>query len=200
MIRGAEVTKSGWWFGGKSGALRGHVGRANRATRRPAHDCSPEIEEGCVMGLSKLVAVNRRRRRAGLLAVLAASVAAGAIGCGGSGLPCLPVYRVTGKVLLADGKPLPGGFISFVPKNGLPLTPSASIGPDGTFSVVTGGSGEGAPAGEYKVRVESPEFQRADPRSRKRALIPPKYTDEDSSGLIITVRAESNRLDPILLK
>src|SRR5262249_44375894 len=97
-------------------------------------------------------------------------------------------------------KPLPGGFISFVPKGELPVTPGAVIGPDGTFSLVTGGSGEGAPAGEYKIRVEAPEFQRFDPRSRKKPLLPAKYTDEDSSGLAIRVLAESNRLEPILLK
>ena len=34
----------------------------------------------------------------------------------------------------------------------------------------------------------------------KKPLIPPKYTDEDSSNLVVTVRAEPNRLDPIRLK
>jgi hypothetical protein len=112
----------------------------------------------------------------------------------------LPVYEVKGKVVFADGKPLSGGFISFVPKGDLPITPSAVIGADGTFSLVTGGSGEGAPPGEYKVRIESPRFQRSDPKSRTRPLIPPKYTDEDSSGLVITVRAETNQLEPIRLR
>jgi hypothetical protein len=122
-------------------------------------------------------------------------------GCGGSdSLPSLTVYEVKGKVVLANGQPLSGGFISFVPKGNLPITPSGVIGPDGTFSLVTGGSGEGAPPGDYKVRVEAPQLQQADQKSRRRPLIPPKYADEDSSGIVITVRAESNRLDPILLK
>jgi hypothetical protein len=122
-------------------------------------------------------------------------------GCRGSdSLPSYQVYQVEGKVLLADGKPLGGGWIYFVPKGDLPVTPSGVIGSDGTFSLVTGGSGDGAPPGEYKVRVEAPQFQQAAPKSRKKPIFPVKYKDEDSSGLVITVRAESNRLDPILLK
>ncbi len=68
----------------------------------------------------------------------------GLSGCGNSdSLPKLQVYGVKGKVLLADGKPLRSGWISFVPKAGLPITPSAQISSDGSFSLVTGGSGEG---------------------------------------------------------
>ena len=89
------------------------------------------------------------------------AVCAGLAGCGKSdSLPVLEVYDVKGKVLLADGKPLDGGSIYFVSKAGdLPVTPSGVIGPDGTFSLVTGGSGDGAPPGEYKVRIEAPPVQ-----------------------------------------
>jgi hypothetical protein len=119
-------------------------------------------------------------------------------GCRNSdALPAYQVYNVKGKVLLADGTPLHGGWIYFVPKGDLPVTPSGEIGSDGTFSVVTGGSGEGAPAGEYKLRIETPQFQRA---KTKKPLIPVKYNDEDSSNLVVTVRAEPNQLDPIRLK
>jgi hypothetical protein len=130
-----------------------------------------------------------------------AAVLATLAGCGRSdSLPSYQVYEVKGRVLLADGKPLGGGWISFVPKGDLPVTPSGEIGPDGTFSLVTGGSGDGAPPGEYKVRVEAPQLQQPASRSRKKPVVPTKYTDEDSSGLVITVRAESNRLEPIRLK
>jgi hypothetical protein len=123
------------------------------------------------------------------------------VGCGHSeSLPAYQVYEVKGKVVLADGKPLNGGWISFVPKGDLPVTPSGEIGPDGTFSLVTGGSGEGAPPGEYKVRIDAPQLPPVASKSRKKPAIPVKYSDEDSSGLVITVRAESNRLEPILLK
>jgi hypothetical protein len=131
----------------------------------------------------------------GLIVALCAGVA----GCGKSdSLPVLQVYDVKGKVLLADGKPLSGGQIYFVPKGDLPITPSGEIGPDGTFSLVTGGSGEGAPPGEYKVRIESRQFQ-ADGKVKK-SQFPARYNDEDSSGVLITVRAGTNQLEPILLK
>jgi hypothetical protein len=144
--------------------------------------------------------VRRHHRRSLTTGLIAAALAATA-GCGHSdALPGYPVYEVKGKVLLDDGKPLPGGWISFVPRGDLPITPSAEIHPDGTFSLVTGGSGEGAPAGDYKIRVEAPELQQAAPRARKKPLFPGKYADEDSSGLVVTVRAESNQLEPIRLK
>ncbi len=153
------------------------------------------------MSLSAVISINRGCCRAYVLTGLAMAVSAGLVGCRGSdSLPSLPVYEVTGKVVLADGKPLPGGVISFVPAGDLPLTPSGVIGADGTFSLVTGGSGQGAPPGDYKVRIEAPQFQQSDPKLRKRPLFPPKYTDEDSSGLTVTVRAENNRLGSILLK
>jgi hypothetical protein len=141
-----------------------------------------------------------RRRLVRRLSGLVLAASAGLAGCRNSeGLPALQVYEVKGKVLLADGKPLTGGWIYLVPKGDLPLTPSGEIGSDGSFSIVTGGSGEGAPPGDYKVRVEAPQFQTS-PQARKKPLFPFKYNDEDSSGLQVTVRAEANRLEPIRLK
>jgi len=143
--------------------------------------------------------VGRGLRLTHSLTGLVVAACAGLAGCGKSdSLPVLQVYDVRGKVLLADGKPLSGGQIYFVPKGDLPLTPSGVIGPDGTFSLVTGGSGNGAPPGEYKVRIESRQFQ-ADGKVRK-PQFPVRYNDEDSSGVLITVRAETNQLEPILLK
>jgi hypothetical protein len=120
-------------------------------------------------------------------------------GCSNSqALPLLTVYEVKGKVLLADGKALGDGWIYFVPKGNLTVTPSGQIGTDGTFSIVTGGSGEGAPAGDYKIRVESPRYQAT--QKAKKPLFPFKYTDEDSSGIVITVKPEANHLEPLVLK
>src|SRR5262249_52455439 len=83
-----------------------------------------------------------------LSAVLVTTAVAALAGCSGSDrLPNYQVYEVHGRVLLSDGKPLGGGWISFVSKADLPVTPSGPIEKDGTFSLVTGGSGKGAPAG-----------------------------------------------------
>lgn len=92
--------------------------------------------------------VVRRVWAAGWVTGLLLAAFGGLSGCGQSdSLPKLQVYEVKGKVLLPDGKPLSSGFISFVPKGDLPLTPSAEIGSDGTFSLITGGSGEGGAGG-----------------------------------------------------
>ena len=133
----------------------------------------------------------------GLLAIAWVALA----GCNHSdSLPSLRVYQVKGKVLLADGKPLSSGWVYFVPKGDLTLTPSAEIQTDGTFSLMTGGSGEGALPGEYKVRVETPQLPQPKAKSGKKPVIPFKYSDEDSSGLVAVVRAEPNQIDPIILK
>jgi hypothetical protein len=120
-------------------------------------------------------------------------------GCGQSeSLPKYTVYPVSGSVLLADGKPLTTGSVYFVPKGDLPVTPVGEIKPDGTFSLITGGSGEGAPAGDYKVRIEAIELKRS--AKSKKPAIPTKYNDEDSSGLVFTVRSEPTHLEAIRLK
>lgn len=154
------------------------------------------------MSISVTKNVKRGRRLTGGFTGLIVAGCALLAGCGSGPtadtLPVLKVYDVTGKVLLPDGKPLTGGWIYFVPKAGdLPITPSGVIGPDGTFSLATGGSGEGVPVGEYKLRIETVEAP-TDRKNRK-PIVPRRYTDEDSSGLVATVRAETNRLDPIRL-
>jgi hypothetical protein len=151
------------------------------------------------MTLSGLTTMDHHSRPRWICSSLLVAVCAVVTGCSNSqALPVLTVYEVKGKVLLTDGKPLADGWIYFVPKGNLTVTPSGSIGTDGTFSIVTGGSGEGAPAGEYKIRVESPRYQAT--QKAKKPLYPFKYTDEDSSGIVITVKPESNQLEPLVLK
>jgi hypothetical protein len=126
-------------------------------------------------------------------------------GCAGSDAPQrVTVYEVKGQVLLKDGRPLKGGRVYFVPSDGA-LTSEGAIGPDGTFSMLTGNSGEGAPPGEYKVRVEPADVSllaaaagRA--ATGKRLPFPRKYLDEDRSGLRVTIKPEANRLEPFRLR
>jgi hypothetical protein len=126
-------------------------------------------------------------------------------GCGNSGAPQrLAVYEVKGKVLLANGKPLSGGDIDFVSATGTSLTPEGKIGPDETFSLTSGYSGEGAPPGDYKVRIE-PEDKSLLPGPQpsatgKKLPFSNKYLDEDSSGLRVIIKDEPNQLEPFRLK
>ncbi len=131
--------------------------------------------------------------RFALLAVLAFS------GCGGSGPYSGTLYPTTGQVLLADGKPLNGGSVQFIPKQGgLPAT--GKIGPDGTFSLMTKAR-EGAVPGEYKVRIEpSSELLTKKGGAGKKLPFAAKYRDYDGdTGLTATINAGATQLKAFLL-
>ncbi len=121
-------------------------------------------------------------------------------GCGGSGLYSGGLYPTTGQVLLADGQPLKGGSVRFIPKqNGLPAT--GKIAADGTFSLTTK-TREGAAPGEYKVRIEpSPEMFSKKGGAQKKLPFAAKYRNYDGdTGLTATVEAGPTRLEPFRLE
>lgn len=134
----------------------------------------------------------------------AIAVAAGAAGCGEDrpevGVATFPVQ---GKVVLADGKPLTSGVVVFV--SGVEKTPpvSGAVNADGSFTIMTDGVAAGAPAGEYKVRLEvDPDAAATGTSSKRRGGMPfpAKYNKESTSGLTATVKAEpANELPPFVL-
>jgi hypothetical protein len=108
-----------------------------------------------------------------------------------------PTYEVKGKVLLANGKTLSAGRVTFVAADGLLPQASGDIQPDGDFALTTRNAGDGAAPGKYKVRIEPAGSKKP---GRTRPSFPVKYVDEDSSGLAVTVRPEPNQLEPFTLK
>jgi hypothetical protein len=121
------------------------------------------------------------------------------VGCGGPGLYSGALYPTTGQVLLADGHPLTGGSVRFIPKrSGLPAT--GKIAADGTFSLTTK-TREGAAPGEYKVRIEpSPEMVSKKGRASKKLPFAARYRNyEGDTGLTATVEAGPTRLEPFRL-
>ncbi|MDG3006880.1 hypothetical protein [Paludisphaera mucosa] len=134
----------------------------------------------------------------------AAALAAAAAGCGESRPEVgVATYPVQGKVVLANGQPLTSGVVVFV--SGGSTTPPVSgvLGPDGSFVLMTDGVVAGAPAGEYKVRLEiDPDASATgtSPRKRNAVPFPAKYGKETTSGLTATVKAEpANELRPFVL-
>lgn len=120
-------------------------------------------------------------------------------GCGGPGPYSGSLYRVKGRVLLADGSPLTGGTVRFIPtQGGLPA--SGKIEADGTFSLKSK-SRDGAAPGEYKVRIEPS----AGLLARKGNAVPKlpfasKYREYDgNTGLTATVNAGETQLEPFQL-
>lgn len=138
-----------------------------------------------------------------LTSVPAVVLAGLATGCGGAGEApgSLSLNPVKGKVLLADGKPLAAGRVVLVsPTTG--LAPNGKIGPDGSFTLTSGDQGEGAPAGEYKVRIEPDAAMGAggsQPRSGSKLPFPAAYADEDASGLKVTIKPGENTLEAFKL-
>ncbi|MBX6311954.1 MAG: hypothetical protein IRY99_03390 [Isosphaeraceae bacterium] len=121
-------------------------------------------------------------------------------GCGGAGPYSGALYPVKGQVLLADGKPLTGGSVQFIPKNGgLPC--SGKIEPDGTFSLVTQPARDGAAPGEYKVRIEpSSELLSRKGGAGKKLPFAARYRDYDGeTGLTATIPPGSSQLKPFRL-
>jgi hypothetical protein len=105
---------------------------------------------------------------------------------------------VHGKVTYR-GKPLPLGMVMFTPDNMGP-TASGAINTDGTYTLSTYSTGDGAVIGTHKVAVIAKEEQtnfeaNAAPTDGKR-LIPDKYFLEVTSGLTAEVKpGEENEIN-----
>lgn len=104
---------------------------------------------------------------------------------------------VTGKVLF-NGEPLNTGVVMFQPAKGPPAR--GQIQPDGSFELELLGVGRGAVLGTNKVRVSAREPSPPGDveAGLGRLLIPRRYTDFDSSGLVVEVEPE--RTEPYLIK
>lgn len=98
--------------------------------------------------------------------------------------------------LFVDGKPATGVELTFYPiasSHALPSRPKAVVGPDGRFSVVTEGEGEGAPAGSYRVTARSSSA--ANDQSNPGSKVPAEY----GSPLTTKLSAEITPADLISL-
>ena len=120
-------------------------------------------------------------------------------GCGSSGGVATQTVPVKGRILLANGDPLTSGRVAFVPTDDLNRPASGLIGSDGRFILTTKEDGDGAAPGEYRVRIEPADGQN-DRRKSRKPRFPLKYVDEDSSGLLVTVKVGDNELEPLRLK
>jgi hypothetical protein len=139
--------------------------------------------------------------RTRFLALASSCFALAGCGLGGppDGTPNVATHPVKGKILLGDGKPLTGGRVYLVPEELTALQAQGDIGPDGTFALATLQPGDGAAPGTYKVRIEPAAVDVTAPKAAKAPKIAARYTDEDSSGLVVTIDANTSELEPIKL-
>jgi hypothetical protein len=118
---------------------------------------------------------------------LTVAMALALAGCGGSGSPFggLQRYPVKGKVLLADGKPLTSGRVTFL-SDAPPASAAADIGSDGAFEFKSP-SGDGLPEAKYRVLISPGQVASGKPAFAS------KYLDDETSELTATVTADESK-------
>jgi len=120
-------------------------------------------------------------------------------------------YPVSGTVTY-QGKPVEKGTINFIPDKPDGRAATGDIS-NGSYSLTTAESGDGALPGTYKVTVVAKEVDTSELKEiakggqhhhdaafakaaqGAKALVPPKYTLADTSGLTAEVKAQSNKID-----
>ena len=135
-------------------------------------------------------------------------------GCSNSSRP--PTYPVTGTVTM-QGKPVAGAAITFVPTGKEGEAASAITDSDGKYALTTWRAGDGAQPGEYRVKVSKQEQTAVDPskmvknltieeeqkiyvENKKppppaKRLLPSKFENEQTSGLIHNVEKKATTFD-----
>lgn len=152
------------------------------------------IETIHIPGFLPRSSTRRRLMAIGLILFLSA-------GCGEStvNLADVKTYPVKGKVLLPDNTPLTQGTITFYPKSETGRIANAKLQGDGTYSLITTATQEGAAEGEYRVSVMSDLSAPSAKPGFGEPVVDPRFGDEDSSGLTATVKPESNDVPAFLL-
>jgi hypothetical protein len=108
------------------------------------------------------------------------------------------LYPVSGKVTY-KGSPASGATVFFYPQSGKPVNDCMTIGvvgEDGSFEVVCGSLGKGAPPGEYDVVIEwKPVSVQGKGRPRHGPdKLSGRYADPKHPLLHATVEAKANNL------
>jgi len=128
----------------------------------------------------------------------------------------LPTYPVTGRVT-SQGKPVAGAAITFVPTGKEGEAASAITDSEGKYALTTWEAGDGARPGQYRVKVSKQEQATVDPskmvqnlsiedeqkiyvENKKppppaKRLIPSKFENEQTSGLIHKVEEKPTTFD-----
>ncbi len=129
--------------------------------------------------------------------------AVGLAGCGEAAKPWEIVVPAKGTVTF-DGKPVDGAELTLTPVSAeVPATvrPSAKSGADGTFTLGTYGTDDGAPAGEYKVSaVWFKLVNSGGSMVRGDNALPAKYANPDTSGISVVIGDSETAIPAIDLK
>lgn len=136
----------------------------------------------------------------GLLVALTAVATGAAPGCGAKSNR-LPVYPTSGQVLVG-GKPVKGVFVYLWPASAEGIDaycPNGQSDESGNFTLSTYDTGDGAPAGEYKVTAEWPVRFNAISNRWEGDKLKGRFTDPKASQITVTIRKGPNELPVIKL-
>jgi hypothetical protein len=125
----------------------------------------------------------------------------GLLGCSEAKPDRIAVHPAAGTITF-KGQPAHGASLTLHPKTAAESIPAprANVEKDGSFKLSTFNGGDGAPEGEYVVTVRWYKLVKegsdliAGPN-----VIPPKYTNPQSSDLTVRIAAGENALPPIKL-
>ena len=119
-------------------------------------------------------------------------------GCGAPHEERPPLHPATGTLTI-NGKPAEGALLVFHPAAGREFDargtrPRATVEADGTFEVTTYQSGDGAPAGDYRVAI----LWFADPDSSSPwDRLGNRYANPDRTDIRVSITEGVNELKPI---
>jgi hypothetical protein len=102
---------------------------------------------------------------------------------------------LSGTVLLS-GQPVGPGTISLEPLDGDRAGATAAFGEDGKYTLMSAGRKEGAAVGEYRVLIYGGEGfgeERVGPRPKSK--IPARYSNPQTSDLMVTIEPEKKTVD-----
>ncbi len=143
-----------------------------------------------------------RRAAQEVLASALLIVAVASVGC--SREPSrLATFPAAGSVAF-KGKPTPGALVVLHPQQDLGKDvprPSGYVDKDGRFVLTTFKSGDGAPAGKYKLTIEWNKLvvqgKDAEPGPN---LLPPKYAQPTTTDVIVEIASGQNQIPPLNLR
>ncbi len=123
--------------------------------------------------------------------IVAALFSALFVGCKKDKHP--PRFQVSGTVTFSDGEPVRTGVVEFIPESGN-LTATGSINTDGTFSLSTIDSDDGACEGQFTVVVKQFIFYDKVPEHQHShgGDVSVKFADRKTTPLTFTVEAKKN--------
>ena len=141
-----------------------------------------------------------------ILMGLTSSLLVASLGCGGQDNGRIEVFPVTGKVLV-KGQPAEGASVIFYSQSPAPEgktmpVPAGTTDANGDYQLTSYESGDGAPAGEYKVAIiwYEPPPANAVGVVEQRDRLRGRYASPETSKLTARVEQGGGELPPFELQ